>query len=153
MARYSAPPTDKATVGGIPSIAKLEDDVQELLRLVEGLPDQMLEWARVDKAHADDKAHQYLLREIEPRVRSVTYNRVNSLALLILREEAYWPVLYERESHGYCMRAYLAEDLLQSYGEAIALLSERGAEVAPVIRGAGKEPTTLSIPATVGVAL
>lgn len=144
MRRYAPPPADKATIGGIPSVAKLEDDVQELLRLVEGLPEQMLGWARAEREHADDKAHQYLLREIEPRVRSVTYNRVNSQALTILREEAFWPVLYERGVDGYCMRAALAEDVLKSYGEAAALLSDRGAEVAPIVKGPGKEPTTLS---------
>lgn len=144
MKRYTPSPADKATIGGLPSVSKLEGDVQELLRLVDALPSQMLGWARTDREHADDLAHMYLLIEIEPRVRAVTYDCVHSHALTILREEAFWPVLFERGLDGYCMRASFAEAVLPSYGEAIGLLAERGAEVAPIIKGPGREPTTLT---------
>lgn len=139
-------PADKETVGGLPSVSKLEDDLQELIDKVDDLPGMMLEWAKADPLMADDKAHDYLLREIEPRIRTVTFNRLDDLPLLVIREEAFWPMLYESGSDGHALRAALKEGVLIAFGEATAHLSERGAEVAPIVASPKRAPDRLLPP-------
>lgn len=85
----------------------------------------------IDLTWPDRRAGFYLTHEVLQRARTVTFDRLNELALEILQEAWLWPLLYERSEAGAQLRLELARDILNAYGSAVSHLSMRGAEVAP----------------------
>lgn len=133
--RSYTPPTDKATIGGLPAPAKLADDA--------------------DKWHAEVAPKG----DLAPLAASVgllrhfgdtTLGRSSPIQAALLAEDGALLPLLDDPEVGPTMRLHLLFSHLKPHHEAQAQLAERGAEVAPVIKGPGKEPTTVADPAVQG---
>lgn len=125
---------NQQTRGGLSSLAKLTQDLDELHRLIDQLPDRLLEFARADPRTAEEKAVNYLLRKVEPEVRNVTQDHFIEEALLLLRDESFQLMLFERGEDGGHLRSWLKEFIDAGHGQAVEHMADRGQEYQPIVQ-------------------
>lgn len=131
MRRYIPPPADKATIGGLPAPAKLAEDADR--------------WAEA-VAPKGELAPLALSIAILRHFGDTTLGRSSPLQAALLAEDGALLPLLDDPEVGPLMRLHLLASHVKPHHQAQAHLAERGAEVAPIIKGPGKEPTTLEVP-------
>ncbi len=129
MRRHIPPPADKATIGGLPSVAKLADDA-----------DQWAESVAPKGALAPLARSIAVLRHFG----DTTLGRPSPLQTALFAEDGALLPLLDDPQVGPILRILLLRSHVRPHHQAQAHLAERGAEVAPIVKGPGKEPTTLS---------
>lgn len=129
--RSYSPPTDKATIGGLPAPAKLAEDADR--------------WAET-VAPKGDLAPLALSIGVLRHFGDTTLGRSSPLQAALLAEDGALLPLMDDPEVGPMIRLHLLASHLRPHHEAQAQLAERGAEVAPIVKGPGKEPTTLTAP-------
>lgn len=122
----------RQTRGGLASVAKLTEDLGKLYRLVDELPARMMDFARADPLLAEERAANYLLTVIEPEIRNVTQDHLQEVALILVRDEAFQLMLFERGADGAQLRSWLKELINAGHGSAVEHMSDRGLEYQPV---------------------